>query len=205
MENLADVGTRVVMLVSEGLLTTIMIVFFDWRIALAVITGIAIFLMVNSTMQKKSAQVSMEKLDSDTSVVEKILEYIQGISEVKSYHLSGKLNTRLDSALDANAEINTKMELKLIPWIFAQNLVCKLIGTVVCLLSLYFYTNHTMSLLNCILMMICAFMLKEGLEKAGRYSALLRSVDICVSRANEILQIEEMDTAGKDLVRPIFL
>ena len=52
MESLENVATRVVMLVCEGLLTTsliiVMLLFFDWRIALVLLAGFAVFLVANS-------------------------------------------------------------------------------------------------------------------------------------------------------------
>lgn len=55
MENLENIATRVVMLVCEGLLTTsiiiIMLVLFDWRIAIVLLCGFILFLLANSRLQ----------------------------------------------------------------------------------------------------------------------------------------------------------
>ena len=58
MENLGDVATRVVMLTTQGVLTTLiiaaMLLFYDWRIGLVVLAGLLLFFLVNSRMQRKS-------------------------------------------------------------------------------------------------------------------------------------------------------
>ncbi len=200
MENLSDVGTRVVMLVTGGIFQTAVITLlvfrFDWRIGIFIVGGLIIYALVNSRMQKAAQMCSEEKVRSDASVVEKVLEYIKGISEVKAYHLSGKYNQKLEAAIDANASANTKLELTLTPYMTLQNFVAKLIGIVICIAALFFYTHHTMTLLNCILLLFCSFMMMEGLEKAGSYSALLRVVDLCVNQANEIMNVPTMEIEG---------
>ena len=203
MENLSDVGTRVVMLVTEGWLTTLVIVlmllFFDWRIALLVVVGLAVYYGVNTMLRKKSHNISGEKLESDASLVEKVLEYIKGIAEVKSYHLSGKYNRNMEDAVNRNVKANIDMETSLIPFMTLQNFVIKMIGVLVVVLSIYFYTVGTMDLFNCIMLVICSFMILESMEIAGMYSSLLRVVEVSVDKASEILNIPAMDISGADV------
>ena len=56
MQNLENVATRVIMMVCEGLLTTsliiVMLLFFDWRIALVLLCGFALFLFANRFLQQ---------------------------------------------------------------------------------------------------------------------------------------------------------
>ena len=152
MENLADVGTRVVMLVTEGMFTTmvvtLMLFVFDWRIGCIVVGGLLIYIFVNMRMQKASQNTSAEKVRSDSVVVEKVLEYIKGISEVKAFHLSGKYNKNLEKAVDDNVNANIGMELRLIPYMTLQNFVAKIIGLCVVIASLWFYTNGSIVLLD---------------------------------------------------------
>ena len=204
MQNLEGVATRVIMLVSQGLLTTtliiVMLLFFDWRIALILAIGFGIFLLVNNRLQKGSQALSEQKISADTVLVDQIMEYIQGISEVKAFHMLGKQATSLNKAIADNVAVNTAMELKLIPYMAVQNLVVRLTGTAMTLASLLFWLNGSMSLLNCVLMIICSFLVFASLETAGSYSALLRTVDLSVDKANEILSTPQMDTNGADIV-----
>lgn len=202
MENLADVGTRVVMFVTGGIfltaVVTVMLFFFDWRIGVLIVCGLMIYFLVNTLMQRAAQACAEQKVRTDASVVEKVLEYIKGIAEVKSYHLSGKYNKKLEAAIDENAKANTDMEIALIPYMTLQNFVAKMIGVVMSVAAIFFYTNGTMTLLNCIMLVICSFIITEGLEKAGTYSSLLRVVDLSVNQANEILNLPAMDIEGVD-------
>lgn len=204
MENLENVATRVVMLVCEGLLTTsliiVMLLFFDWRIALVLATGFALFLLENTFLQKAAGKLAGRKLDADEKLVEKVLEYLQGMAEVKAYHLSGKKSIELNDAISANVQINTDMEMTLIPRMTAQNFIAKLTGVAMVGCSCAFYCKGTMDALTAVVMVISAFIVYASLETAGNYSALLRVVEMSVERAQEILNTPQMDIEGEKMV-----
>ena len=64
-------------------------------------------------------------------------------------------------------------------------------------LSCFFYCKGTMDALTAVVMVISAFIVYASLETAGNYSALLRVVDVSVSRAQEILDTPQMDITGE--------
>ena len=203
MEMLGDIAARVVMLTTQGILETAMIVLmilvFDWRIGLLSAAGVVIFFMINSIMQKSGKSASEKKVLCDTELISQIMEYIQGISEVKSYNLLGKQAKRLNAANEACAEINTRMELLFVPYHFLQGAVTKITGAVIVICSAAFYINETMSAVYAIGMTIAAFMLYSSLECAGNYSSLLHVVSVCVDKANAILELDTMDIDGKEI------
>lgn len=203
MESLGDVATRVVMLTTQGILETAMIVLmillFDWRIGLISAAGVVVFFGINSIMQKAGKKESERKVDCDTELVSQIMEYIQGISEVKSYNLIGVQTKRLNDANDACMKTNIKMELVFVPYHFLQNTVTKIIGAVIIGCSAYFYICGTMSVLYAIGMTISAFLLYSSLETAGNFSSLLHVVNVCVDKANAILALDTMDIDGRDV------
>lgn len=204
MENLGDVATRVVMMSTQGILNTaliiVMLLCFDFRIGLIAAAGVILFFVVNSLLQKAGDKLSAEKVESDQKLVSEIMEYVQGIAEVKSYNLFGKQTKKLNKAIDNNVKVNTEMEFAFIPYMTIQNIITKLTGSVMMFFSVLLYLNGSMSLMICIGMTICAFMLYSSLEQAGSYSALLRTIDICIDKAQKILDLDTMDIDGKDII-----
>ena len=203
MEALGDVATRVVMLTTQGILETSMIVLmilcFDWRIGLISAAGVLVFFLINSKMQKAGKAVSEDKVVCDTELVNQIMEYIQGIAEVKSYNLLGAQAKKLNDANKACADVNTRMELTFIPYHFFQTAVTKITGAVIVACSAYFFISGTMSAVCAVGMTIAAFMLYASLESAGSYSSLLHTVSVCVDKANAILALDTMDIDGKQI------
>ena len=203
MEALADVATRVVMMVTQGILTTavvaLMILSFDLRIGGIAVIGVFLFFAVNGYLQKKAKTVAPVKDASDRKLVEKVLEYIQGIAEVRSYNLTGEKSKALNQAIDENTAANIKLEITFVPIMFMQSLTAKIIGVVIAAVSVAFYLNGSMELLNTVVMIIAAFILFGALDSAGSYSALLRNVDLNVSKAQSVLDIPTMDIDGQDI------
>ena len=91
------------------------------------------------------------------------------------------------------------MELKLIPFMTMQSFWLKAVGTVIVLASILLHIGGSMDLLTAIIMIISSYLIYAQLDNAGNYSALLRTVDVSVRQANEILQTPQMDITGKDI------
>ena len=203
MENLGDVATRVIMMSLQGMLTALIMIifllFFDWRIGLIAIAGVAGFFIANTIMRKKSGEVSARKIEDDTRMTEKILEFVQGILEVKTYNMSGLFMNNLHAAIEKSSRTNTELEIKVNKYSPIQNICLKVIAMVMIMVSVALCLGGQMPLINCCLMIIASFMVFQGLEQMGAYSALLRMVDVCVDKANEVLGIRSMDIEGDDI------
>ena len=203
MEALADVATRVVMLTTQGILTTFVITvfvfIFDWRIGLILTAGVAIYSVINGAMQKATIKGAPIQQKANRDLVAAVIEFIQGIAEVKNYNLTKSRAKKLEETIKAKQLGDTHLEFDVIPYITLQEIVTKLTGVLMCTASVYFYINGSMSLLYCIMMTISSFMIYENLDVMAGFSALIRSVSICVSQANEILSIPEMDIDGEEI------
>lgn len=203
MESLENIATRVVMLVCDGLLTTslivVMLFFFDWRIACVLLCGFSLFLFANSRLRIASEKVSGKKIRADERLVEKVLEYLQGMTEVKAYRLTGVKSRELNEAISENSKINIDMEMTLVPRIALQSFIAKLTGVAMVAFSCVFYCAGSMDALNAVVMVISAFIIYTSLETAGQYSSLLRVVDMSVDRAQEILNTSQMDISGENI------
>ena len=203
MQNLENVATRVVMLVCSGLLATavitVMLLVFDLRIGLILCGGLAVFFLINSGMMKASAAMAKQKLEKDSALVAKVIEYIQGIFEVRTFRLTGKRSRDLNIAIDENEQANSAMELKLIPFMTMQSFWLKALGTVIVLVSVLLHIGGSMDLLTTIIMIVSSYLIYAQLDNAGKYSALLRTVDVSVRQAQDILATPQMDISGSNL------
>ncbi|MBR3813831.1 MAG: ABC transporter ATP-binding protein [Spirochaetaceae bacterium] len=205
MESVGDVATRAVMMVFQGLLDTaliiVMLFFFDWRIALVALAGFGLFEFVNLFMRLAVKNVSADKIRDDAAEIGKVLEYIQGIAEVKAYNLVGKRSRELNDVINRRKKTLIKMEMRCIPVSNIQSLVAKLSGVAMMITSLYFYLAGSMTLADCATMLVCSFMLFNALEAGGNYSALLRVIDLGVTKASKILALPTMKIEGEE--RPV--
>lgn len=203
LESLADVATRVVMVTLEGFLTagtiTVFVFIYDWKIGLILLAGLILFLLPNGLMRWQAGNVSEAKQQADTDLVAVVLEYSQGIAEVKNYNIVQSSAKKLSRAIENKRHLDTKLTWVTSPYIALQGMITKLTGTIMGLFSIYFYLQGSMSLLICIMMLISAFMIYESLDGVGSFSSLLRIVDLSVDMVNKVLSIIPMDISGKDL------
>ncbi len=204
MEQLADVATLVVMITTQGIITTavifVFLAVFDIRIALILLAGILVFSFFNTMMQRATIPAAPRVAKAGEGLVSAVIEYIQGIAEVKNFNLTEKTAKKLEGAIKEKQAADTKMEFTVIPYMFLQGLATKLTGVLMCIVSVYFYLTGSMPLLYTIIMTISSFMIYESLDMMGGFSALMRNVNIIVDKANEVLDIPPMDINGADIL-----
>jgi len=203
LEGLSDVATRVVMMTVQGFLTTglitVLVFLYDWRVGLVLLVGLVLFLLPNTLMRWQVGKVSDDKYQADMDLVAVVLEYSQGIAEVKNYNLVNRSAKKLSKAIEGKSQLDTKMTLVTSPYIALQGMVTKLTGLFMGLFSIYFYLNGIMELLVTIMMIVSGFMIYENLDGVGSFSSLLRIVDLSVDMVNQVLAIQPMDISGQDI------
>ncbi len=203
LEQMSDIATRAIMMVLQGSITTIVIAIgmfiFDIRIGLISLICIAIFMAVNTITNKKIAKVADEKIEADKEMVGVILEYIQGIAEIRNYNILARNTSRIAGSVERKKNADIKAETTAIPAVGLQMLITKLAGVVIAGASLYFYFGGTMEIEYLITMLMCSFMVFESLDSAGIFTALLKVIGKGVDLANEILEIEQMDINGEEI------
>ena len=203
MENMANSATRVVMVTTRGFLTSgiiaVMLLLFDWRMGLITLAGLMLFFTINAAMQRAEQTLAQRKCNADERLVSKVLEYVQGIAEVKNFDLTRDSTTQVHNAVEEARKASFAMEIPSVLYMLVQFVINKLTGIAVCIAAILFYFGGTMTLTNCLLMLICSFILFEQLDSAGSFSSLFRSIDIGVDKANAILNVVPMDIDGEDL------
>jgi len=203
LEGLSDVATRVVMMTVQGFLTTglitVLVFLYDWRVGLVLLVGLVLFLLPNTLMRWQVGKVSDDKYQADMDLVAVVLEYSQGIAEVKNYNLVNRSAKKLSKAIDRKSQLDTKMTLVTSPYIALQGIVTKLTGLFMGLFSIYFYLDGSMELLVTIMMIVSGFMIYENLDGVGSFSSLLCIVDLSVDMVNQVLAIQPMDISGQDI------
>ena len=203
LEALGDIATRIVMITTQGILTTaviaVFVLCFDWRIGLILVAGIAVYILFNAIMQRCVRPVIPRKHRADEDLVTQVIEYVQGIAEVKNYSLTDDTAKKLDAAITEKQAADTKLEFAAIPGVTLQNIATKLTGVVMSIMSLKFYFDGTMELLYCIMMMISAFLIYESLDSMSAFTALLRYINIAVTKTKEIMDMPPMDIDGAEI------
>lgn len=185
--------------VVNSIVFTIMVLIFDWRIGLLVVAGTVIYLLITSAMQKKAAVIAPKRQDSAAKLVSAVLEYVQGMSVVKSFNLTGRGDKKLQDTLEYNRKSNLAMEQLFTPYTIAQGFTLQLFGVLMMLAAVYLYLNGMMPPANALMSVIISFMVFAQIESAGSSMAILRVAASAIDHANQTDEIPEMDESGKTL------
>ena len=185
----------------SGLITTavfaLMILVFDWRIGLIVLGGIALYLLVVSAMEKKSALTAANTQKSQTALIEAVLETVQGMSVIKSFNLTGKGSKKLQDALEYNRRSNLEVEQVMTPYTAAQEFVLQLAGVAMMLAAVMFCISGTMTLANALMTLVMSFLVFSQIKLFGMGVSMLRLASAAIDRTVETEQMPKMDENGK--------
>ena len=184
-----------------GLITTvvftIVILIFDWRIGLIALAGILIYLAVVSAMEKKSAAIADDTQKSQTTLIEAVLENIQGMSVVKSFNLTGKGDKKLQDALEYNRKSNLQVETVMTPYTAAQEAVLQIASVAMMLAAVAFWIGGTMTLANALMVLVVSFLVFSQVKLFGMGVSMLRLAGAAIDRTLETEQMPQMDENGK--------
>lgn len=170
---------------------------FDWRIGLLSLSGTILYLLVTAAMEKKSAQVTPRRQESETQLVDAVLEQIQGMSVIKSFNLTGKGDHRIREALEYNRKSNLDIEQLFTPYMILQELGLHLFSVLIMGAAVLFCLNGTMSLPDALMTITISFMVFSQIQSTGSAAAGLRVVGSSISHADQIDDIAEMDSIGE--------
>lgn len=201
MEQLADIATRVVMLVTTGLINTLIVVgslfFFDYRIGSVALGGVIIFLLFNEWIKYLGKKFAPKKEKVDLEIISATLDYVLGISEIKSYNLFGKYSKRFNEANEKGTKLYQTVELKMIPVQTIQTYITRLIGVCMTIVAILLFINGYNDLATTMTVIIASYIIYASLDSMGAFNALSKIIERCVEKGNDILSIETMNISGE--------
>lgn len=176
---------------------TVMILLFEWRVGLIAAAGILVYFLVVSSMEKKSAAIAPNAQKSQTALTSAVLEYVQGMSVVKSFNLSGKGDKRLQDALEFNRKSNLDVEKLMTPYTMLQELVLQIAGIAMMAVSVICWADGTISLANALMCIVMSFLVFGQIKLFGMGISMLRLTSESIDRTMQTEEMEQMDEKGK--------
>lgn len=203
LDNIETIAPMVLVTVLSGFITTAvfvaMILVFDWRIGLIVTAAVALYLLITSRMQSKSISLAPLRQKSEAVLVGAVLEYVQGMSVVKSFNLTGRGDKTLRKALEFNRKSNCDLERLFTPYTMLQGAVLQIASIGMVLASVVFFLAGTMTPANALMVIIMSFLVFGQLQSAGSSLSVLRVVTSCIDHVEELDSIPQMDEDGEAL------
>lgn len=203
LSDVENTASRCLVLVIGGFLNTLalclMLTITEWRLGLISIAGILFYLLVTELSQRAMSKTGPARQHAQIALVEAVLEYIQGMSVVRSYGLEKDNNQAIHRTVEESCDRALALEHSVVPWSAARQLAVRGFGVIIVVSALIFYGEGTLSLARCLLMLIVSFMLYRELESAGNMSDNLQMLGTSMDKANSIDDTPVMDIEGRQI------
>ena len=203
LDEVESAGAMVLVTILGGLINSavmlLCVLFWDWRIGLLALAGMALYLLLLSRMEKQSAKIAPKRQRDEARLVEAVLEQLQGMSVIKSFNLTGKGDKRVRQALENSRSNNLAVEKLFTPYIWAQEMALHLFSVVILVAAVWLYLSGGLTLANALMSVIISFLIFSQIQSAGSGVSALRLVGSSIDHANQVDGIPEMDQDGAAL------
>lgn len=202
MGDIENTAPRSLILMFGGFIQAVIVsaalLFFDVRIGLIMLMGIVCFLFATSLYNKRVGKNAPKKQKAQTELVKNTMEFLGGISVIKSFGLKGR-NAGILRSIENSTKENRNLEYAIVPYTMFQELILHVFDIAIITLALSFYFFGTMALADCLLMVVAAFMVYAPLLSAGNMVAALGLMDVAMEQVESLDNTPRMDLNGKEI------
>lgn len=189
--------------VTTGVLSMIVmagcILAFDWRIGLIFVAGILLSFPIYSHMQKKGKALSAKRQKIQSEAVAATLEYVQGISVVKSFNMCDKNLSDIEDAYKSNAAASYGVERVFTPLNMTYSMVFRISACMIMLCAGILAVGGDLSFANLAVILIASFTIFNPIEVMGQMTTMIRTMDAALDRVERIKQAKKIDENGRDI------
>lgn len=189
--------------VTTGVLSMIVmagcILAFDWRIGLIFVAGILLSFPIYSHMQKKGKALSAKRQKIQSEAVAATLEYVQGISVVKSFNMCDKNLSDIEDAYESNAAASYGVERVFTPLNMTYSMVFRISACMIMLCAGILAVGGDLSFANLAIILIASFTIFNPIEVMGQMTTMIRTMDAALDRVERIKQAKKIDENGRDI------
>ena len=189
--------------VTTGVLSMIVmagcILAFDWRIGLIFVAGILLSFPIYSHMQKKGRALSAKRQKIQSEAVAATLEYVQGISVVKSFNMCDKNLSDIEDAYESNAAASYGVERVFTPLNMTYSMVFRISACMIMLCAGILAVGGDLSFANLAVILIASFTIFNPIEVMGQMTTMIRTMDAALDRVERIKQAKKIDENGRDI------
>lgn len=189
--------------VTTGVLSMIVmagcILAFDWRIGLIFVAGILLSFPIYSHMQKKGKALSAKRQKIQSEAVAATLEYVQGISVVKSFNMCDKNLSDIEDAYESNAAASYGVERVFTPLNMTYSMVFRISACMIMLCAGILAVGGDLSFANLAVILIASFTIFNPIEVMGQMTTMIRTMDAALDRVERIKQARKIDENGRDI------
>lgn len=181
------------------ILSALIITLLDYRVGIIVVlTAFACTLTLNGLL-KKSIDITNEKQEVQSGLVNSVIEYVKGISVIKAFNLEGEKSKSTNKSFKDTRDILIKLEKSLIqPFITLDIFMAIGTGAIV-FLSSYFVLQGSMNLAFAFMMMIFVYQIFLPFRIIGGALPIARIMMAGLDRYESLMRNEVLEENNKEV------
>lgn len=197
LDAMQNLGGLLYMTIVGGLVFSCIIVAFlcalDVRLGLMTAATLVLFCASMEFLQGYVRTTSERFSAANTKLVSAVLEYVRGISVVRAFSLVDDMEGKFARTVDECRDQALALEFKALRFSIVQMVVSKVTSVIMCLFSVGLWLSDSLDTAVCLTVVVMSFMVFGRLEAAGRFSAILRNIEIAMEQTNALLATPPMD------------
>lgn len=164
------------------LITISFLFFIDWRLALAVVITAPLAFPILILTQKVVAHFGKKQIAARNESISRMLEYAQGIQDIKAFNLTGSKFKRLDDNLKTLRDASIRLEAGIGPLVVSYQVMLELSFTVVLLLGTYFLLDGTLTVAIFLIFLVVGYAVYRPMQAFSAFLAEMRYMSVAAER-----------------------
>ena len=172
--------------------------FYEWRIALISLLGMATYLLVVNWQIRVSRRDAPKRSEAQSKLSAAALLFLQGIKVTKAFSFKNG-DRRLKDAIQGSCNENIALSSGSIPSQIAAGIVLSIFETAIIFTSVFGYTEFDIySVEKCLVLIILSFMAFSSMNQAGSVLSMIGILDSALKETNSLTQMEQIQVASPE-------
>lgn len=172
--------------------------FYEWRIALISLLGMAAYLLVVNWQIRVSRRDAPKRGEAQSKLSAAALLFLQGIKVTKAFSFKNG-DRRLKDAIQGSCNENIALSSGSIPSQIAAGVVLSIFETAIIFTSVIGYTEFDIySVEKCLVLIILSFMAFSSMNQAGSVLSMIGILDSALKETDSLTQMEQIQVASPE-------
>lgn len=172
--------------------------FYEWRIALISLLGMAAYLLVVNWQIRVSRRDAPKRSEAQSKLSAAALLFLQGIKVTKAFSFKNG-DRRLKDAIQGSCNENIALSSGSIPSQIAAGVVLSIFETAIIFTSVFGYRVFDIySVEKCLVLIILSFMAFSSMNQAGSVLSMIGILDSALKETNSLTQMEQIQVASPE-------
>ena len=197
LDVMQNLGGLLYMTIVGGLafscIIVVFLLFLDIRLGIICALTLVLFCASMELLQRYVRTTASKLTEANTKLVGAVLEYVRGISVVRAFSLVDDAEGKFSRTVDDCRDQALLLEFKALRFSILQMVVSKATSVAMCLIAVGLWLSGSLDTAICLTVVVMSFMMFSRLEAAGRFSAILRNIELAMEQTNALLATPPMD------------